>query len=71
MLKIGNPGGIVSTALLEGYFSPTLPLILGGIAAISAYLYFSAVPYKKIRDRIKEMEQEFADSLFVLGRRIS
>jgi len=71
LLRLGNPGGIVSTAPLEGYFSPTLPLILGGTIGISVYLYFSAVPYKKIRDRIKKMEQEFADSLFVLGRRIS
>ncbi len=71
LLKLGNPGEIVSTAPLGGYFSPTLPIILGGTAGISIYLYFSSVPYKKIRDRIKEMEQEFADSLFVLGRRIS
>ena len=71
LLKLGNPGEIVSTEPLGGYFSPTLPLILGGTAGISIYLYFSSVPYKKIRDRIKEMEQEFADSLFVLGRRIS
>ncbi|MGA9189865.1 MAG: hypothetical protein WB014_15175 [Methanosarcina sp.] len=71
LIKLGNPGEIVSTAPLGGYFSPTLPIILGGTAGISIYLYFSSVPYKKIRDRIKEMEQEFADSLFVLGRRIS
>ncbi|MDR7667222.1 hypothetical protein RG963_15865 [Methanosarcina sp. Z-7115] len=71
LIKLGNPGEIVSTAPLGGYFSPTLPIILGGTVGISIYLYFSSVPYKKIRDRIKEMEQEFADSLFVLGRRIS
>lgn len=71
LLVLGNPGEMVATEPLEGYFTPTLPLILGGTAGISIYLYFSSVPYKKIRDRIKQMEVEFADSLFVLGRRIS
>jgi len=71
LLLLGNPGEIVATIPLGGYFTPTLPLILGGVAGISIYLYFSSVPYKKIRDRIKQMETEFSDSLFVLGRRIS
>ena len=71
LLLLGNPKGIVATTPLGGYIPPTLPLILGGVAGVSIYLYFSSVPYKKIRDRIKQMEQEFADSLFVLGRRIS
>ncbi|WIM42157.1 hypothetical protein PSF70_11525 [Methanosarcina mazei] len=71
LLASGNPGGIVSTNPLEGYLLPALPLVIGGTAGLSIYLYFSSLPYKKIRDRIKQMEQEFADSLFVLGRRIS
>ena len=71
LLAAGNPGGIVSTTPLGGYLLPALPLVVGGTAGISIYLYFSSIPYKKIRDRIKQMEQEFADSLFVLGRRIS
>lgn len=71
LLLLGNPEGIVATTPLGGYIPPTLPLVLGAVAGISTYLYFSSVPYKKIRDRIKQMEQEFADSLFVLGRRIS
>jgi hypothetical protein len=71
LLASGNPGGIVSTTPLEGYILPALPLVIGGTAGLSIYLYFSSLPYKKIRDRIKQMEQEFADSLFVLGRRIS
>jgi hypothetical protein len=71
LLLLGNPGKIVATAPLGGYLPPTLPLVLGLTSGISIYLYFSSVPYKKIRDRVKEMEQEFADSLFVLGRRIS
>jgi Flp pilus assembly protein TadB len=71
LLALGNPGGIVSTTPLEGYLLPALPLVVGGTAGLSVYLYFSSHPYKKIKDRIKQMEQEFADSLFVLGRRIS
>ncbi len=71
LLRAGNPGGLVSTTPLEGLLPPTLPLVIGGVAGISIYLYLSSVPYKKIRDRIKEMEREFSDSLFVLGRRIS
>jgi len=71
LLASGNPGGIVSTTPLGGYLLPALPLVVGGTAGLSVYLYFSSLPYKKIRDRIKQMEQEFADSLFVLGRRIS
>ena len=71
LLLIGNPGEMVSIEPLGGYLPPTLPLVVGGTAGISIYLYFSSIPYKKIRDRIKQMELEFADSLFVLGRRIS
>lgn len=71
LLALGNPGGIVSTTPLGGYLLPALPLVVGGTAGLSIYLYSSSLPYKKIRDRIKQMEQEFADSLFVLGRRIS
>ncbi|AKB24283.1 hypothetical protein MSMTP_0814 [Methanosarcina sp. MTP4] len=71
LLKAGNPGGFVSTTPLEGLLPPTLPLVVGGTVGISVYLYLSSAPYKKIRDRIKDMEREFSDSLFVLGRRIS
>ena len=28
-------------------------------------------PYKKIRDDIKQMEKEFSDALYILGKRIS
>ncbi|CAJ36293.1 hypothetical protein [Methanocella arvoryzae] len=51
---------------------PGTTFILWGItAAISIYCYCAYRPYKLIRDRIVAMEGEFADSLFVLGRRIS
>lgn len=51
---------------------PRTTLALWGVAAaISIYCYCAYRPYKVIRDRIVAMEGEFADSLFVLGRRIS
>ncbi|MCQ1535008.1 hypothetical protein FTO70_04750 [Methanosarcina sp. KYL-1] len=71
LLLAGNPKGIIATEALGGLLPPTLPPVLGLTAGVSIYLYMSSAPYKRIRDRIKEMEREFADSLFVLGRRIS
>jgi hypothetical protein len=46
-------------------------IIWGITAAISVYCYCTCLPYKKARDVITTMESEFADSLFVLGRRMS
>ncbi|MGA9139852.1 MAG: hypothetical protein WBZ29_06485 [Methanocella sp.] len=46
-------------------------IIWGIVAAISIYCYCTCLPYKKARDVITAMETEFADSLFVLGRRMS
>lgn len=46
-------------------------LLWGVTAAISMYCIGVYTPYKRIRDEIIMMEAEFADSLFVLGRRIS
>jgi len=42
LLAAGNPGGIVSTTPLGGYLLPALPLVVGGTAGISIYLYFSS-----------------------------
>ncbi len=60
------------------YFFPlALPLsrsifpIWGATAAISIYCLGVYTPYKRLRDDIKRMEDEFADSLFILGRRVS
>jgi hypothetical protein len=49
----------------------TILLLWGATAAISIYCWGVYGPYKKIRDDIVAMESEFADSLFVLGRRVS
>jgi len=46
-------------------------IIWGITAAIAIYCYGTCLPYKKARDVITAMESEFADSLFVLGRRMS
>lgn len=71
LLYFGNPWHIVSTATLEGVIPPALFIIWGIVFAIAVYLNISYSPYKKIRDEIRRMENEFSDALFVLGRRIS
>ena len=58
------PGGILP-------ISSSIFLAWGITAAISVYCLGVYMPYKKMRDNIKAMEDEFADSLFILGRRIS
>lgn len=70
-LQLGNPGGIVSTGAMTGYVPVSFPLIWGVTALISIYAFRVYAPYKSIRDDIKEIERQFADALFVLGRRIS
>lgn len=67
----GNPWNIVSTETLDGIIPPTLFIIWGIVFAAAIYLNISYAPYKKIRDEIRKMENEFSDALFVLGRRIS
>jgi hypothetical protein len=49
----------------------TIFFVIGAAVSISVYCILAYEPYKKIRDEIISMESEFADSLFVLGRRIS
>jgi Flp pilus assembly protein TadB len=70
-LQLGNPGGIVSTGVMTGLVPVSFPLIWGVTALISIYAFGIYAPYKIIRDDIKEIEHQFADALFVLGRRIS
>jgi len=62
--------------LIEGMqmVNEILPLslcIIWGIAAgISYYTLRVYQPYKKIRDNIKDMEKEFGDALYILGKRL-
>ncbi|MGP8329111.1 MAG: hypothetical protein ACT6FF_02170 [Methanosarcinaceae archaeon] len=71
MMYFGNPYGIISTGTLEGILPPAILILLGIVAAIAIYLNVVYGPYKKIRDNVRKMEHEFADALFILGRRIS
>ncbi len=70
-LAYGNPFGLVSTGAMTGYIPPSFTLIWGATAFITIYAIGVYTPYKNIRDDIKEIEYQFADALFVLGRRIS
>ncbi|HIH44834.1 MAG TPA: hypothetical protein HA257_07135, partial [Candidatus Methanoperedenaceae archaeon] len=71
LLYFGNPYGIVSESIMGGLVPPTFPAVWGITAAISVYCTIAYMPYKRIRDGIKQIEIEFADALFVLGRRVS
>jgi len=55
---------------INAYFPVTLFILWGVAASISFYCIKTYTSYKKIRDDIREMEKEFADSLYVLGKRI-
>ncbi|MDG6244367.1 MAG: hypothetical protein QCH31_08270 [Methanolobus sp.] len=67
----GNPWNIVSTSTLDGIIPPALFIIWGIVFGVAVYLNISYAPYKKIREEIRKIENEFSDALFVLGRRIS
>ncbi len=62
---ITNPNG------LNSYFPVTLFMIWGFTASISSYCLSVYTPYRKIRDNIRQIEKEFSDALFILGKRIS
>ncbi len=70
-MYLDNPGNVLSTSTLEGIIPPGLLILIASVLGIACYLNMSYAPYKRIRDGIKEMENEFSDALFVLGRRIS
>jgi len=63
-VKPASEGGI------NAYFPVTLFILWGIAAGISLYCIRTYTAYKKVRDEIREMEKEFADSLYVLGKRI-
>jgi len=62
---ISNPDG------LNSYFPVTLFIIWGIAATVTLYSLSVYRPYKKIRDNIKQIEKEFSDALYILGKRIS
>ncbi len=62
---------IISNQGLNLFFPVTLFFIWGAAAAVSLYCIGVYRPYKKVRDEIKQMEKEFSDALYILGKRIS
>jgi len=71
LLFAGNPHSIISTGVLEGIVPTALLILIGISIAVSLYLNAAYGPYKRIRDKIIAMENEFVDALFILARRIS
>ena len=62
---------IVDPNGLNSYFPVTLFIIWGVAVAVSSYTISVYYKYKKIRDEIKQIETEFSDALYILGKRIS
>ncbi len=62
---------IVDPDGLNAFFPMTLFFILAAAITMSLYCLQVYHPYKKIRDEIKQMEQEFSDALYILGKRLS
>jgi hypothetical protein len=62
---IGNSTG------LNRFFPVTLFFIWGVATMVSLYCLSVYRSYNKIRDEIKQMEKEFSDALYILGKRIS
>jgi len=62
---------IVDPNGLNSYFPVTLFIIWGVAVSVSSYTISVYYKYKKIRDNIKQIETEFSDALYILGKRIS
>ncbi|DAC72844.1 MAG TPA: hypothetical protein DSN98_02945 [Thermoplasmata archaeon] len=56
---------------LNSFFPVTLFFIWGAATAVAIYCLSVYRPYKKLRDEIKQMEKEFSDALYIIGKRIS
>jgi len=52
------------------FFPSSLILLWSFSFGMSTYMVKTYEPYKKIRDDIRQMENEFGDALYVLGKRI-
>lgn len=61
----------IDTNGMTSIFPGTLFMIWGIGTAVSFYCLTVYRPYKKVRDRIRKMENEFSDALYILGKRIS
>ena len=71
----GSPNQLINFIVdpngLNTFFPVTLFIIWGVAAAVTSYTISVYRPYKKIRDEIKQIEREFSDALYILGKRIS
>ena len=71
----GSPNQLINFIVdpngLNTFFPVTLFIIWGVAAAVTSYTISVYRPYKKIRDEIKQIETEFSDALYILGKRIS
>jgi len=56
---------------LNSFFPVTLFFIWGVASTVTLYCISVYRPYKRVRDGIKQMEKEFSDALYILGKRIS
>lgn len=70
-IALGNPLNVIGQGAMTGLIPASFFLVWGTTVLIAVYTTGVYKPYKSIRDAIKEIERQFADALFVLGRRIS
>jgi len=56
---------------LNAVIPTTLFFIWGVATSVTVYCVSVYRPYKKVRDGIKQIEKEFSDALYILGKRIS
>jgi len=61
---------IVDVNGLNSYFPVTLFIIWGVVVTVTLYSMSVYRPYKRVRDDIKQMEKEFSDALYIIGKRI-
>jgi hypothetical protein len=75
MASLGFPSSFVSYVSdphgLNAVVPTTLFFIWGVATAVTVYCVSVYRPYKKVRDEIKQIEKEFSDALYILGKRIS
>ena len=61
---------VIDSNGLNSYLPVTLFIIWGVAATVTLYSISVYRPYKKVRDDIKQVEKEFSDALYILGKRI-
>jgi len=75
LFSVENTHGIIHFIVdpngLNGIFPVTLFLLWGVTVAVTSYCVSVYYPYKKVRDGIKQIEKEFSDALYILGKRIA